>query len=55
MANGDSMINEGQFVNGTAEGYGRFIIIQGNGDWDCQVGYWKNGDLHGYGKDFRYS
>jgi len=58
---GEGSVTEGQFKNGMLEGFGRYIkvstrIYQNDaltGGMMYEVGYWKSGVLHGYGK--RYS
>ena len=42
----NSQIQEGQFVNGKLDGYGRTCYEDG----DCYIGYFKKGERHGAGK-----
>ena len=42
-------IVEGQFVKGQLYGFGRVIWHHGS----CQIGWYKDGELYGYAKDYR--
>ena len=45
LSNGDTILVEGQFRNDTLHGFGRYIATYATGKYDCQIGFWCDGNL----------
>ena len=42
---------EGQFKKNELHGFGRWTSVFQDGQYDCQVGYWRNGWRHGWNQE----
>lgn len=51
---GGGIVQEGQFTDGELNGFGRWTICQYDDTHDCYIGWWKEGQRHGYGRKVDY-